>query len=234
MESVSATIFSCSTCAKTVHKYAHKAKQLCGCCHQIEWRRSKGVQARNPTKTYEEMRAYQIEWQLKKRRAQGVNPKRSISKIELKEYWKTYYRERARKIAAEKKQKAIENGTYKTPRKLLPPEVVAQNIKEIRLRERKKNSGAYSIRARSRRRTSLRTLGVSYEEIQPFYVKAKELTESTGIKHEVDHIVPLTHKDVCGLNVPWNFQILTKEENLKKHNKFDYTEENLGWKNGIK
>lgn len=42
-----------------------------------------------------------------------------------------------------------------------------------------------------------------------------------------DHIIPLSHKDICGLNVPWNLQTMTNQQNRSKNNWFDpvaYTE----------
>lgn len=57
-----------------------------------------------------------------------------------------------------------------------------------------------------------------YEEMERVYWLAKDLKAISGEDYHVDHIVPLQGKDVCGLHVPWNLQVLPADLNLGKGN----------------
>jgi hypothetical protein len=58
------------------------------------------------------------------------------------------------------------------------------------------------------------------QEIDEWHTLSKEMRRYYPEVPVVDHIVPLRGRNVCGLNVPWNLQILTFKDNSLKGNKF--------------
>jgi hypothetical protein len=61
------------------------------------------------------------------------------------------------------------------------------------------------------------------EEIQNIYRVCKKVSQTTGKKHHVDHVIPLQGNNVCGLHVPWNLAIIPARLNLSKSNKLQAT-----------
>lgn len=56
-------------------------------------------------------------------------------------------------------------------------------------------------------------------EVRGLYLLARQISKQTGIPHDVDHIIPLINKHVCGLHCLVNLRIIPSRENGKKTNK---------------
>lgn len=83
------------------------------------------------------------------------------------------------------------------------------------------NKAHYQAKVGKRRASKLlATAGwADFDAIKRIYLMAEKISKETGVKHHVDHVVPLQGKTVCGLHVEYNLQIIPARQNLSKANK---------------
>jgi hypothetical protein len=89
---------------------------------------------------------------------------------------------------------------------------------------RKKNLAHYAARASEGRAIKFRATPawltpIQMAQIHAMYEVAAMCSVQTGIKHHVDHIIPLNGKTVTGLHVPWNLRVIPAQENISKSNR---------------
>lgn len=95
-----------------------------------------------------------------------------------------------------------------------------KSLKKNRIKNRAKlNAKAAKERGLRRKQTPKWLSSLQKEHILLFYEAAHNLSNELGIKFHVDHIIPIGGKEVSGLHVPWNLQIIKAEDNYKKSNK---------------
>lgn len=125
--------------------------------------------------------------------------------------------------AAVKKKKVIYYKKVKNTSEFKEKQKVARN--------KWKSNNKHKVRASSsgRRNKQVRcSFGKKYNnQINEIYKDAMLQN-----KH-VDHIIPINNKNITGLHVPWNLQILDKVDNLVKSNKWDGTYENESWRKDL-
>lgn len=57
--------------------------------------------------------------------------------------------------------------------------------------------------------------------IEEIHAEAVRITEVSGIRHEVDHILPMQGRLVSGLHVPGNLRVIPKKDNAAKSNRYE-------------
>jgi len=97
------------------------------------------------------------------------------------------------------------------------------NLKEsnlISLTWKKNNRDKFNSQLARRRSRLLMAIPrwANQQKIAEYYETADGLGMLTGKWYNVDHIVPLQSPLVCGLHTEQNLQVITRQENNKKHN----------------
>jgi hypothetical protein len=204
----------CSSCGEVktldafhpVKKGLDKRRNKCKDCMSKEaaaWREANPERKKQLDKQYYEnnkdkVSAYQKQWK-------AENPEKA------RKTWVAYYetnkeiiKERSAKWAKENREK-----DYANKRKYV------QNNKP-------KYAHYQSVRrARKLEATPIWLTSLDLHNIETEYKLAAWCSEVMGEAYEVDHIVPLQGKQVCGLHVPWNLRVISGKDNKMKGNRID-------------
>ena len=161
----------------------------------------------NKEKVKEQTKAY-YEANKEKRKAikKAYNEK---NKEKIKECVKAYYEANKEKIKAYKK------AYYETNKE----EKKAYDKAYKQANKGKVNALTAKRKASKLQRTPSWLTKEDLAEIEDIYRMAKRRSEVEGIEYHVDHIIPLQGRNISGLHVPSNLQILRATENLRKSNK---------------
>lgn len=167
-----------------------------------------------------EIKAYQKEYREKTKGKRLVYHKeyyknnREYMKKQNAEYrkcHKEYYREMGRKYNENNKDKS-------RARYIKNRDKILKNKKEY-YGDKKGEFLARNALRRKHIRTA-KPLWYNHEKVKKIYEEAVCITMKTGIPHHVDHIVPLRARIACGLHCQENLQVLSAEDNMRKHNLF--------------
>ena len=152
-----------------------------------------------------------------------------MNKEELKEYHRKYYLENKEKINS-KNQEWYCNNKEKRAKSIHAYYIENKEKKKLYCKDWYKKNKVRVLKNCSDYRKNnpekVRFYSATYKarkiKATPTWVdllKIKEFYESCPTGYEIDHIVPLQGKTVCGLHVPWNLQYLLPSENRSKGNK---------------
>ena len=150
----------------------------------------------------------------RQRRRQLANPGRSTEYVRR---WRLANPERAKELnLPSEKRRAYDRERYRNnPARR---DAVKRRFKELNKR-RPEIKNAIIARRRALEKHAL-VKWADKKKMRAIYAQASRLQRETGVKHHVDHVVPLQSAIVCGLHWEGNLQVLKAADNHAKLNRF--------------
>ncbi len=95
---------------------------------------------------------------------------------------------------------------------------------EKRREHRDKHPELYRARRKNYKLIKSRNMPIwaDKNKITEVYKSCIEADKNTGIKHHVDHVIPLRGKLVSGLHVHYNLQVIPARDNMAKGNRLSF------------
>ena len=194
-----------------------------GTCRKCRVKAQNDRRLANIDESRKKTREYLREWRAKNPEKQAAICKKYDEKNRDKRnaYAKQYRKDNPEKVKADHAKWIKEN-----PDKIKSYAIKASTVWRVRnpeyYKEHYKANKERYVAARARRRAAQESATPSWLSaidkamIQEMYDVSEARYIQTGIKHHVDHIVPINGKNVAGMHVPWNLQVITAHENLSK------------------
>ncbi len=133
---------------------------------------------------------------------------------------KNYQKSNKAKLQAYRKKHSTQNADKIKAYQSEYREANRERLRQYFLDYAKQNAGKKQAATTKRRAQKLSATPkwADLRKIERIYQSSKKISDKTGTKLHVDHVVPLSHPLVCGLHCETNLRIVPAKKNLQKGN----------------